>query len=81
MQSNRQVSNNVPYFPLQSETTVARLVSPKKMEFWRSAATTDMYRFDCHPMELLPRLSLVLLKFIHFPAVVVKVPRYIFVMT
>ena len=81
MQSNRQVSNNVPYFPLQSETTVARLVSPKKMEFWRSATTTDMYRFDCHPMELLPRLSLVLLKLIHFPAVVVKVPRYIFVMT
>ena len=58
----------------------ARLVSPKKMEFWRSAAITDMYRFDCHPMELLPRLSLVLLKFIHFPAVV-EVPMYIFVMT
>ena len=32
MQSNRQVSNNVPYFPLQWESTVARLVSPKKME-------------------------------------------------
>ena len=74
MPSNRQVSNNVRYFLLQWETTVARFVSPKKMEFWRSAAITDMYRFDCHPMELLPRLSLVLLKFIHFRAVVVEVP-------
>ena len=81
MQSNRQVSNYVPYFPLHWETTVARLVSPKKMEFWRSAAITDMYRFGCHPMELLVSLSLVLFKSIRFPAVVVEVPQYIIVMT
>ena len=38
--------------------------------------------FGCHPMEeLLARLSSVLLKFIHFPAVVDEVPRYIFVIT
>ena len=76
-----QISNDVPYFPLQCETTVARLVSPKKMELWRSAAITDMYRFGFHPMELLARLSLVSPKFIHFSAAVDKVPRYIFVMT
>ena len=42
---------------------------------------TDMCRFGCHPMELLARLSSVLLKCILFPAVVDEVPRYIFVMT
>ena len=81
MQSNRQVSNNVPYFPLQWETTVERLVSPKKLELWRSVTITDMCRFGCHQMELLARLSSVLLKCILFPAVVDEVPRYIFVMT
>ena len=52
MQSNRQVSNKVPYFPIQWETTFARLVLPKKMELWRSVTITDMCQFGCHPMEL-----------------------------
>ena len=43
MQSNRQVSNNVPYFPLQWETTVARLVSPRKLELWRSVTILNRY--------------------------------------
>ena len=81
MQSNRQVSNNVPYFPLQWETTVARLVSPKKkMEFWRSAAITYVsIWFSSDGTSSMFVIGFT--QIYSFPAVVVEVPRYIFVMT